>query len=187
MAGWTFNRTTPSARSGGKPRHISEIGIQCHEHAAVLDGELQDVFVGRSGKANLKHRGSIVPLGSQLRGMLWREDSHPEKASLGCEDNLISGETGRIFQASLKVLGPELRICSQNDLAGLTGSEFLEDQIDGNPGSFETRLPHHHICPSLDEFRKLHHLNSIREFAPSSPWTNLRLSCAEGRISTFCS
>jgi hypothetical protein len=80
----------------------------------------------------------------------------PEKASLVCEDDLIGGKTGRIFEAGLDVLRPELRIGSKDDLVRLTGSKLFENQIDGNPGTFETGFSHHHVRPSLNEFRKLH-------------------------------
>ena len=47
---------------GWKAHHIREIGIQRHEDPAILNSEAQDLFVGRSRKANLQDRNSIVPL-----------------------------------------------------------------------------------------------------------------------------
>ena len=49
---------------GREPHHISKIGIQRHEHSAVLDSESQDIFVGRAGEANLQDRESIVAIRS---------------------------------------------------------------------------------------------------------------------------
>jgi hypothetical protein len=33
---------------GREPHHVREIGVQCHEHAAVLNSDAKDLFVGRS-------------------------------------------------------------------------------------------------------------------------------------------
>ena len=74
LGGWMHPQSDNTERSlGRKSHHISEIGIQRHEYAAVLNSEAQDLFVGGSGEANLQDRNSVVPLRSEFNGMLWRE------------------------------------------------------------------------------------------------------------------
>ena len=90
---------------------------------------------------------------------------HPEKTSLVCEHDLIGRKTGRVFQAGLYVLRLELRICRKDDLACFIGSKLFQNQIDGNSGPFETRLP----SRPPERLRKLHALNSLpEEFAVRS-------------------
>src|SRR5450432_4118798 len=72
FAGWMhLQADNTECPLGRKSHHISEIGIQCHEYAAVLNGEAQDLFVGGSREAGLQDRNGVVPLRSQLKGMLW--------------------------------------------------------------------------------------------------------------------
>lgn len=62
----------------------------------------------------------------------------------------------------------------KDDLAGFTGSKFLQNQIDGNSRSFETGLAHHHVCASLNPFREFHILDSIRRIRCASAALILR-------------
>jgi hypothetical protein len=64
---------------------------------------------------------------------------------------------GSVFETGLDVLRLELWICSKNRLAGLSGCELLQNQINRNPGSFQARFAHHHVGSGLDVFEKLHH------------------------------
>jgi hypothetical protein len=46
LGGWMHLESDNAERLfGRKSHHISEIGIQCHEYAAVFNGEAQDLFV----------------------------------------------------------------------------------------------------------------------------------------------
>src|SRR5476649_1333939 len=101
-------------------------GVPCGAYAAVLNGEAQDLFVGGSREAGLQDRNGVVPLRSQLKGMAVGKGFRPEKASLVCEDDLIGGKTGRIFEAGLDVLRPELRIGSKDDLSSHRQQAFRE-------------------------------------------------------------
>lgn len=112
LGGWMHVQPDDSERLlGRKSHHIREIGIQGHEHAAVLNSETQDLLRRRLRRGQL-------PGPRQRRGPPFSVQRHavergfrPEKASLVCEDDLIGSETGRVFEASLDVLRPELRIC----------------------------------------------------------------------------
>src|SRR5262245_40774737 len=137
---------------GRESHHISEIGIQRNDYTSVRNREPQDLLVGCSREANLKDRNRIVPLGSQVAERGFR----PGRASLVREDDLIGSQPRRVFQASPNVLRPELRICVKYDVARLTSSLLFQNQIDGNSGAFQARLPHHDLRSSLNQFRQLH-------------------------------
>ena len=49
------------------------------------------------------------------------------EASRVCEDDLIGGKTGCILKAGLDMLRPELGICSEDELARLSGCELLQN------------------------------------------------------------
>ena len=55
--------------SGRESRHVCEIRIQCHEHAAVLNREAEDFPIRRSAEADLPDCKSIVTLRSQFGRM----------------------------------------------------------------------------------------------------------------------
>lgn len=148
---------------GWESHHVGEIGIQRHEHTTVLDREAQDLFVGRSCEVSLKDRDSVVPFPFSVRLHVVERGSHPEKASLDCEDDLIGCKTCRIFKAGLDVLRLELRVCGKDDLARFTGGQLFQNQIDRNSSPFEAGLPQHHIRPGLNEFGKRHHCDFIRD------------------------
>jgi hypothetical protein len=73
-----------------------------------------------------------------------------------------SPETCGIFGAGLDVLRVKLWICSQNVLAGLSGGELLQNEINRNAGSLEAGLTHPDVVSSFDICWEHHHLNSIK-------------------------
>src|SRR5260370_572072 len=56
---------------GGETHYVREVGIECHDCPAVLNGEMQNLLVRCSRKGNLQDGNSVVTVGSQLRGMEW--------------------------------------------------------------------------------------------------------------------
>jgi hypothetical protein len=82
-------------------------------------------------------------------------DFHPVEASRS-KDDLITRQTGGIFQRRSNMVARKLRVGTKDLFGGLAGRKLLQNEVNRNSGPLQTRFPRHYIGADLNILGQFH-------------------------------